>query len=75
MKIYYWGVDNTGIMRHSDTMRKKAAKSLRKTKRLAVQLPESLITRGKVRAAKEGRSLTKMLAELLGNYLDRVGEP
>jgi predicted HicB family RNase H-like nuclease len=43
--------------------------------RLAIRLPPALIKRGKLRALREGRSLTKLLEELLADYLKRVGEP
>jgi CRISPR/Cas system Type II protein with McrA/HNH and RuvC-like nuclease domain len=58
-------------------MKRKASKvtTTKAKRRLAIEMDEALITRGKVRALREGRSLTKLLNELLTDYLDRVGEP
>jgi hypothetical protein len=57
-------------------MKRKTTKVAQPKKaRLSVEIPEPLIKRGKLRALREGRSLTKIIAELLSDYLDRVGEP
>jgi hypothetical protein len=58
-------------------MKRKATRvaKTRPKRRLSIEMDDSLITRGKVRALREGRSLTKLLNELLADYLDRVGEP
>lgn len=53
----------------------KPPEGAKRVKKVSMILDENLIRRAKMRALRENKSLTKLVNDLLGDYLKRTGEP